>query len=85
MKSTSVSQILIFCITAYWSILRPEAVADQYQKPAQQTSEKAVAEEQINDEDREIIEHFELLQNFELFLQDDLEMIKNLDIFLANS
>lgn len=43
------------------------------------------AAEQIADEDRELIENMELLEHLELFLEGDIDMIQNLDIFLANS
>lgn len=85
MKSVAVSQILVLCVAAFWGMLQPEAAAAQDQTQVKQTAGKATSEEQLNDEDREIIENLELLQNLELFLQDDLEMIQNLDIFLANS
>lgn len=40
--------------------------------------------EQISAEDREVIEHMEMLKNLELFDNADVELLKNLDVLTAN-
>jgi hypothetical protein len=47
-----------------------------------QKEEKKI--EQIPDEDREVIENMELLKNLKLFDNEDIELLKDLDVLTAN-
>ncbi len=40
--------------------------------------------EDISEEDEKIVENIELLENLDLFMEGDIEMIINLELFLAN-
>ncbi|MBN2106407.1 MAG: hypothetical protein JW832_03215 [Deltaproteobacteria bacterium] len=59
----------------------PEAVAWP-QDAGQQKEEKKT--EQISDEDKEIIQHMEMLKNLKLFDNEDIEMLETLDVLTAN-
>jgi hypothetical protein len=59
----------------------PEAVAWP-QEAGQQKEEKKT--EQISDEDKEIIQHMEMLKNLKLFDNEDIEMLETLDVLTAN-
>ena len=41
--------------------------------------------EDVSEEDQEIIKNLELLENLDFFIESDMEMIHNLEIFLSNS
>ena len=77
-----VRSLIALCAAAAWCIAPVGAAVAQEERPEQSPEPAA---RQVSDEDRELIEHLDLLEHFELFLQDDLEMIRNLDIFMANS
>ena len=57
---------------------------------AQQTDEakkkdgRQFVEEISEEEKKEIIENMEILENLELLIENDIEMIQNLELFLAN-
>ena len=74
--------LLTLGVVVLWWLAPPSGTGAQEQRP---DTDPEPAARQLSDEDREILDHLELFENFELFLQDDLEMIRNLDIFLANS
>ena len=49
--------------------------------PAEGREEKT---EHLSAEDREIIEHMEMLQNFELYEDENMELLLTLDLLTAN-
>jgi hypothetical protein len=73
---------MVACSMCLCSVLTAPMLEAQDRNEEQQAAQPAV---KTADEDREIIENLELLENIELFLEDDIDMIQNLDIFLANS
>jgi len=76
------ASLILFCALGLCSALSVHVLSAQEQNEGQN---EARHDEQISGEDREIIENMELLENIELFIEDDIDMIQNLDIFLANS
>ena len=59
-----------------------DAAAWPQETEQEQKQEKKT--EQISDEDREVIEHMEMLKSLNLFDNEDMEMLKNLDVLTAN-
>lgn len=59
----------------------PEAVAWPQDAPQQEEEKKT---EQLPDEDKEIIQHLEMLKNLKLFDNEDIEMLETLDVLTAN-
>ena len=58
-----------------------EAVA--WSQDAEQQKEETTTE-QLSDEDKEIIQHMEMLKNLKLFDNEDIEMLETLDVLTAN-
>lgn len=56
----------------------------QAQEPGKEKDE-AQTIEQLSDEDKVVIENLELLEHLNLLLENDIDMIYNLDLLLANS
>ena len=63
------SVLLLISVTNVWSGDDPER------------RKETVRVDQTSDEDKEIITNFELFENLELFMENNIEMIYLLDIF----
>jgi len=73
---------MAFCTAALLLTANCDRVAWSQDDEQKKKEEKKT--EQISQEDREVIEHMEMLKNLELFDNADLEMLKNLDVLTAN-
>jgi hypothetical protein len=71
-----------FCAAALLLTADLGGVARSQDAEQKKKEEKKI--EQISAEDREVIEHMEMLKNLELFDNADVELLKNLDVLTAN-